>query len=246
MPENTPAPDTFPLLTGAQVEAYALVVRRQTCTELAAMLHRGGQTVAANLVVEDRDFTELARSLSAIPKASPSKPEHAAGCRGFACRCGCDRAEDCQDCHRCVCWRAECCAQVALDRVRRRERTAALRQLLDGVDRSMLTELRETAADAEEAALRSAVARRLQFLVPSDGRQYVVVFEAVDSKLGMGHADYSNQDVELYADGQDDPTETVDLDDAVLSRDLGALAELLRPDEGARLLVDLAPGETGD
>ncbi|MFE2750206.1 hypothetical protein ACFXKX_38960 [Streptomyces scopuliridis] len=32
VPENTPAPDTFPLLIGAQVEAYALVVRRQTCT----------------------------------------------------------------------------------------------------------------------------------------------------------------------------------------------------------------------
>ncbi|MGC5042432.1 hypothetical protein ACLQ16_03845 [Streptomyces albidoflavus] len=238
MPENTPASDSFPLLIGKQVEAYGLMVRRQTCTELAAMLRSDGQALAANLVEEDRDFTELSRSMTVIPQASA--PEHKAGCRVFGCRCGCDRAQDCQDCQRCVCWRSDCCAQRAVDAARREERTKALRRLLDGVGLAMLTELRETAAAAEEAALRHAVARRMRHLVPGGGRHYVsAVFEARDSKLCMGHADYSDQDVELYARGQDDPNETVDLNDEALSRSLGAFAELLRPDEGARLTVGL-------
>lgn len=55
----------------------------------------------------------------------------------------------------------------------------------------------------------------------------------------MGHADFSEHDLELYADGQDDPTEVVGLDDAVLPAALDAFAELLCPEEGARLVVDL-------
>ncbi|MFH0246434.1 hypothetical protein ACGRHY_29345 [Streptomyces sp. HK10] len=244
MPENTPAENSFPLLIGAQVEAYGLLVRRQTCTELAAMLRRDGQTLAANLVEDDRDFTELSRSLSAVPQAA--KPEHAAGCRAFDCRCGCDRAQDCQDCRRCVCWRAECCAEVAAQAARRAERATALRPLLDAFAPQALTELRQTVADAEEAALRRAVARRMRVLVPGAGHRYAVaVFEARDSKLCMGHADYSDQDVELYAQGQDDPSEAVDLDDAALSSALGALAELLRPDEGAQLTVGLEQAADG-
>ncbi|MFH8562030.1 hypothetical protein [Streptomyces sp. NPDC017988] len=57
------------------------------------------------------------------------------------------------------------------------------------------------------------------------------MFEARDRKLCMG--------LELYADAQDDPTEVVDLDDAVLPAALDAFAELLRPEEGARLVVGL-------
>ncbi|MEW2497434.1 hypothetical protein AB0942_28440 [Streptomyces nodosus] len=245
---DDPAPASFPLLVGAQVEAYALVVRRQTCDHLAAMLRDGGQALAANLVEEDRDFTEISRSLAVIPDAP--KTEHGAYCRPFDCRCGCDRAQTCYDCHRCVCWRVQCCAQVAVDGARARARKAALRRLLDGVGLAMLTELRETVAEAEEDALRDTIATRVRLLAPADCRPYSrVVFAARDSKLGMGHADYRVHDVELYDDeiGQDDgpedeqdcPAETVDLDDDVLSAALGTLAELLHPDEGADLTVDL-------
>jgi len=230
---------SFPLLVGAQVEAYALVVRRQTCDRLAAMLRADGQALAANLVEEDRDVTELSRSLAAVP--STLKREHGAYCRPFDCRCGCDRAQTCADCHRCVCWRAQCCAQVAADHARRQARKTALRSLLDTMGPAVLTELRETAADAEEAALRDVIARRVRLLAPGDGRQYdTAVFEARDSKLGMGHGDYRVCDVELYAPGQDDPNETADLDDDALCAALGTLAELLRPEEGADLTVDLA------
>ncbi|WP_333745635.1 hypothetical protein [Streptomyces sp. IBSBF 2950] len=240
LPDHTSPPEPVPLFIASQVEAFALVVRRQTCAELAEALRRDGQALAADFVEDDGAWTELTHSLSAIPKASTSGPEHGAGCRAFACQCGCDRAQDCQDCHRCACWRAQCCAHVAEDRVRREERTRALRQLLDTVDLTMLTELRETAAEAEEARLRSSIARRLRLLAPGDGRQYeTAVFDAVDAKLCMGHADYSERDVALYAVGQEDPNEIVDLDDAVLSSALGALAELLRPEEGAQLTVDL-------
>ncbi|NUL24945.1 hypothetical protein [Streptomyces lunaelactis] len=239
MPENTPTPDSFPLLIGAQVDAHALIVRRQTCDEVAAMLRAEGQTLAANLVEDDRDFTELSRSLAAIPAPAP-EAQHAAGCRAFDCRCGCTLTQECQDCGRCVCWRAECCAQEPVDRARGEEPKAALRRLLNGVGTAMLTELRETAAAAEEAALRHTVARRVRLLAPADGRRYeVAVFEAKDSKLCMGHADWDGRDVELYAPGQDDPNEAADWDDAVLSRALGSLAELLRPEEGARLAIVL-------
>ncbi|QDN54061.1 hypothetical protein [Streptomyces sp. S1D4-20] len=240
-PEETPAPDpsSFPLLVGAQVEAYALVVRRQTCDELATMLRDGGQSLAASLVGQDRDFTEISRSLAAIPAAP--KAEHGAFCRPFDCRCGCDRAQNCLDCHRCVCWRAQCCAQVAADGARARARKAALRRLLDAVDLAMLTELRETVADAEEDALRDTIARRVRLLAPADGCPYTeAVFSAGDfGRLGMGHADYSTRDVRLYIDGHRDPVKAVDLDDAVLSAALGTLAELLRADVGADLSVDL-------
>ncbi|MFF3256978.1 hypothetical protein ACFYWP_39760 [Actinacidiphila glaucinigra] len=103
----------------------------------------------------------------------------------------------------------------------------------------ILTELRETAAEAEEAALRATIRRRVRLQVPDDGRSYCrAVIEARDSKLCMGHADYRTYDVELYDDQQELP-QYVDLDDAVLSAALGSLAELLRPDEGAQLIVDL-------
>ncbi|MGI5337731.1 hypothetical protein ACQEVS_10180 [Streptomyces sp. CA-181903] len=125
-----------------------------------------------------------------------------------------------------------------------RERARGLRRLLDSLSLTMLSELRETAAASEEAALRRAVARRIRALVPGDGRQYVTaVLAARDSKLCMGHSDFSDRDVELYAAGQDDPNEIVDLDDAPLSGALGTLAELLRPDDGAQLVVDLVSGE---
>ncbi|MFF7117411.1 hypothetical protein ACFY91_34585 [Streptomyces albogriseolus] len=226
---------SFPLLIGAQVEAYALVVRRQTRDRLAAMLRDDGQTLAASLVEEDRDFTELARTLT-IPLPT-AKTEHGAYCRPFHCRCGCDQTQSCLDCHRCVCWRAQCCAQTPADRARTRASKAALRALLDGMDPAMLTELRETAAEAEEAALRAAVVRRVRLLTWADGPRWTrAVFDARDSKFGMGHADYRVHDVTLYEHGT---STTVDLDDDVLCAELGGLAELLRPVEGADLTVDL-------
>ncbi|WP_405749080.1 hypothetical protein OG232_03860 [Streptomyces sp. NBC_01411] len=72
-PADRPLP---PLLIGAQVEAYALVVRRQTCDDLAGELRNDGQVLAADLVNENRDFTEISRSLVAIPAAP--KTEHGA------------------------------------------------------------------------------------------------------------------------------------------------------------------------
>ncbi|WP_405749078.1 hypothetical protein OG232_03855 [Streptomyces sp. NBC_01411] len=110
----------------------------------------------------------------------------------------------------------------------------------------MLTELRETVAEAEEAALRDTIARRVRLLTPADGPRYThAVFAAYDSKLGVGHADYRLHDVELHEDedegqarGRGRPA-TVDLDDDVLSAALGTLAGLLRPDEGADLADDL-------
>ncbi|MFD4574252.1 hypothetical protein ACFWNK_19820 [Streptomyces sp. NPDC058417] len=242
-PADRPLP---PLLIGAQVDAYALVVRRQTCDDLAGELREDGQVLAADLVDDNRDFTEISRSLAAIPAAP--KTEHGAYCRPLDCRCGCDRAQNCLDCHRCVCWREQCCAQVATDYARARARKTALRALLDAVDPVMLTELRETVAEAEEAALRDTIARRVRLLTPADGPRYThAVFAAYDSKLGMGHADYRLHDVELHEDEDDDEDKhedeggpaTVDLADDVLSAALGTLAGLLRPDEGADLAVDL-------
>ncbi|MFD8903065.1 hypothetical protein [Streptomyces ardesiacus] len=243
MPEDQPTTptthhDSIPLLMGAQVEAFALLVRRETCTEIASMLRANGHSPAASLVDTDRDFTELSRSMAAIP-THIHEPEHAAGCRIFHCRCGCDPAQTCQDCRRCHCWRAQCCAQTVIDHERHRARTTALRTLLDNVGLQMLTELRQTVADAEEAALRHALSHRTRLLVPGNGRYAQAVFEAVDSKLGMGHADYSAHDVDLYAQGHDDPTEAIDLNDDVLLHLLGSLAALIRPAEGARLEVDL-------
>ncbi|MFG2795813.1 hypothetical protein [Streptomyces pseudovenezuelae] len=40
--------------------------------------------------------------------------DHREGCRPHDCRCACDRRQNCQDCHRCVCWRSECCAEKAI------------------------------------------------------------------------------------------------------------------------------------
>ncbi|MGW0536288.1 hypothetical protein [Streptomyces sp. NPDC003032] len=217
-------------------------MRRQTCDHLAGMLRDGGQMLAADLVEEERDITGISRPLAAVP-AVP-RTEHGARCRPFDCRCGCDRAQDCLDCHRCVCWRVQCCAQVAADYARGQARKAALRQLLDAVGPVMLTELRDTVAEAEEAALRDTIARRVRLLTPADGPRYTyAVFAAYDSKLGMGHADYRLHDVELQQDEDKHEDEggpvTVDLDDDVLSAALGTLVGLLRPDQGEDLIVDL-------
>lgn len=216
------------------------------------MLRDGGQMPAADLVEEDRDVTWISRVLVAVP-AVPAvpRPEHGARCRPFDCRCGCDRAQDCLDCHRCVCWRVQCCAQVAAGYARARARKAALRQLLDAVGPVMLTEFRETVIEAEEAALRDTIARRVRLLTPQvEGPRYThAVFAAYDSKLGMGHADYRLHDVELHEDEDEDEDKhededeggpvTVDLDDDVLSAALGTLAGLLHPDQGEDLTIDL-------
>lgn len=249
IPDNEPDPtpydsDSFPLLIGTQVEAYAAVVHRQTCDRLAAMLRDDGQTLAANLVEEERDFTQLARALAAIPPTA--KTEHGAYCRPFHCRCGCDQSQTCLDCHRCVCWRTQCCGQAAADRARTLARKAALRALLDSMDPAMLTELRETAAEAEEAALRAAVVRRVRLLTSADGPRWThATFNARDSMLGMGHADYRVHDVTLYDHGT---STIIDLDDDALCAVLGTLAELLRPEEGAHLNIDLdvSPGQSGE
>ncbi|MEV8600982.1 hypothetical protein AB0465_14005 [Streptomyces griseoviridis] len=205
---------------------------------LTGMLRDGGQMLAADPVEEDRDATQISHALAAVP-AVP-RTEHGAYCRSFDCRCGCARAQNCLDCHRCVCWRAQCCAQVATDHARARARKTALRALLDTVGPVMLTELRETVAEAQEAALRDTIARRVRLLTPADGPRYThAVFAACDSKLGMSHADYRLHDVELHEDEDKHEDETVDLDDDVLFSALGTLAGLLRPDEGADLAVDL-------
>ncbi|WP_225637398.1 hypothetical protein [Streptomyces solaniscabiei] len=186
----------------------------------------------------DRDVTELFRWAATLP-ALTHEPDHAAGCRVFHCRCGCDPAQTCQDCHRCLCWRAQCCAHRAVEAEQSRAWTTALRRVLDPIGLKTLTELRQTVADAEEAALRKALSHRTRLLAAGDGVYTLAVFGAVDGKLGMGHADYSDTDIDLYTQGQNDPTETIDLDDDVLSYLLGSLAALVRPDEGARLEVDL-------
>lgn len=40
--------------------------------------------------------------------------DHKEGCRPHDCRCACDWRQTCPDCHRCVCWRSECCAEKAI------------------------------------------------------------------------------------------------------------------------------------
>lgn len=239
MPENDPVEELLPLLVGEQVEAYARAIWRNTCTDVAAMLRRDGLPLSAGIVEAHRDLTELDHPVPARPEQADHKPD----CRAFDCRCGCARAQDCLDCQRCVCWRSECCAEVALQAARRAERTRAARPLLDLLDPQMLTAIRETVADAEENAWRRAVARRVRTLAPGRGQYSVAVFEAVETKLGMGHAGFVDRDVELYAEGQGDPNETVDLNDVVLARALGALSVLLRPMEGHRLVVYLDLGQ---
>ncbi|WP_327391348.1 hypothetical protein OG728_38360 (plasmid) [Streptomyces microflavus] len=203
----------------------------------------GPDAVRARLLEEeDRDINELARALPAI--STPAGwTEHGAYCRPFQCRCGCDQSQTCLDCHRCVCWRAQCCGQASADRARTSSRRTALRALLGPMTPAMLTELRQTAADAEESALRAAVARRVRLLTSAEGLRWTrVVFDARDSKFGMGHADYRVHDVTLH---DNDTSRIVDLDDDTLCAVLGTLAELLRPEEGADLSVDLddIPGQ---
>ncbi|MEU1145016.1 hypothetical protein ACFYO9_07890 [Streptomyces sp. NPDC005863] len=64
------------------------------------------------------------------------------------------------------------------------------------------------------------------------------MFEARDSKQCMGHADFSERGVELYVDGQNSPTEVVDLDERLVGG-AGRVRELLRQEKGARLVVDV-------
>ncbi|MDX2545899.1 hypothetical protein ACOT81_38210 [Streptomyces sp. WI04-05B] len=120
-----------------------------------------------------------------------------------------------------------------------RDSAAALRPLLDALQPEMLTAIRETVAGAEKAAWLRVVARRVRAIAP--GPYAVAVFANVGPKLGMGHDDYSARNVDLYAEAedQDEPSETCDFDDAALTRALGALAELLRPSDGAQLDVHL-------
>ncbi|MFI6686656.1 hypothetical protein [Streptomyces sp. NPDC050485] len=123
-------------------------------------------------------------------------------------------------------------------RARAREIASALIPGLATLDPVLLTAIRETVADAEEAAWRRVVARRVRAVAP--GPYTVAEFTAVETKYGYAHDDFSGRNVSLFADGQGDPNECVDLDDAELTRALGALSELLRPHEGAELSVDLA------
>lgn len=129
-----------------------------------------------------------------------------------------------------------------------RDNAAALRPLLDALQPEMLTAIRETVADAEKAAWQRVVARRVRAISP--GPYAVAVFANVGPKLGMGHDDYSARNVDLYAEAeaedQDEPSETCDFDDAALTRALGALAELLRPSDGAQLEVDLDQEDEGN
>ncbi|MFI1225915.1 MULTISPECIES: hypothetical protein [unclassified Streptomyces] len=114
----------------------------------------------------------------------------------------------------------------------------ALRDLLGRVEPVLLADLREAVAEVEEAALRQLVARRTRLFAATGGRavSYAVI-EARDSRLGMGHADYRTENVELH--GAHGTVDYVDIEDQTLSTALGTLAELLRPEEGADLTVDL-------
>ncbi|MFD7334876.1 hypothetical protein ACFV98_02585 [Streptomyces violascens] len=118
-----------------------------------------------------------------------------------------------------------------------REIASALTPGLAALDPVMLTAIRETVANAEEAAWRRVVARRVRAVAP--GPYDVAEFTAVETKYGYAHDDFSDRNVLLFAKGQGDPNECVDLDDAELTQALGALSELLRPNERAELSVDL-------
>ncbi|MGW0604117.1 hypothetical protein [Streptomyces sp. NPDC002640] len=238
MRESHPV-ELLPLLAGEQVEAYARAIWRQACTDVAEILARDGLPLSAGIVEAHRDLTELDHPAPTRPEQTTHKP----GCRAFDCRCGCPRAQDCSDCQRCMCWRSECCAEVALQAARRAEHTRAVRALLPLLDPQTLTAIRESAAEAEESAWRRVAARRVRTLVPGRDRYTIAIFEAMETKLGMRHAGFVGQDVELYAEGQSDPNEAVDLDDGELARALGALSALLRPVEGHRLVVDLHLGQ---
>ncbi|HWU05574.1 MAG TPA: hypothetical protein VN520_04085 [Streptomyces sp.] len=238
MRENHPIEELLPLLADEQTQAYARAIWRQACTDVAEMLARDGLPLSAGIVEAHRDLTELDHPAP----ARPERTTHKVDCRAFDCRCGCPRAQDCSDCQRCMCWRSECCAEVALQAARRAEHTRAVRALLPLLDPQTLTAIRESAAEAEESAWRRVVARRMRTLVPGRDRYTVAIFKAVETKLGMSHAGFVGQDVELYAEGQSDPNEAVDLDDGELARALGALSALLRPAEGHRLVVDLYLG----
>jgi hypothetical protein len=64
----------------------------------------------------DRNARAYALLQNALPllAAVLNPVDHKEGCRPHDCRCACDRRQNCQDCHRCVCWRSECCAEKAI------------------------------------------------------------------------------------------------------------------------------------
>jgi hypothetical protein len=53
----------------------------------------------------------LGPAMAPEQSAAPAPEGHRPGCAALDCRCGCPRAQNCQDCHRCVCWQAACCAE---------------------------------------------------------------------------------------------------------------------------------------
>ncbi|MGW3628026.1 hypothetical protein [Streptomyces sp. NPDC000880] len=94
-------------LDAAAIGADRASVEASRGLEAYAML-----TVAAEL---------LGPALAAVETAQADAAQHKDGCRPYDCRCGCNWQQNCQDCHRCVCWRAECCAEVALQGALERE-----------------------------------------------------------------------------------------------------------------------------
>ncbi|MFJ8752323.1 hypothetical protein ACIREO_23750 [Streptomyces sp. NPDC102441] len=63
---------------------------------------------------DDETRAQASRNLDAVRvhvTAARTAPGHRPQCSPRDCRCACPRTQDCQDCHRCVCWRASCCAE---------------------------------------------------------------------------------------------------------------------------------------
>jgi len=174
--------------------------------------------------------------LAVLDESSKTQLEHTPECRAFDCRCGCDREQDCRDCHRCVCWRSECCAEQALQGALQRHRVSALTARFERFAPAVLAATREAAATAEESYWRRAAAGRVRALTA--GPYAYAVFTAVESKRGADR--YSDQDVALYpGELNETVTERVGLPDKELTRALDALSELLHPREGEELAVDL-------
>ncbi|MFM9647810.1 hypothetical protein ACKI1S_16880 [Streptomyces galilaeus] len=88
------------------------------------LMHGENQTL---LDGEEAGHRAVAMLDAALPllAAVLNPVDHKEGCRPHDCRCACARWQNCQDCHRCVCWRSECCAEKAIRR-RAEERWARL------------------------------------------------------------------------------------------------------------------------
>lgn len=54
---------------------------------------------------------QASRNLAAVRAHAVPTSGHRPQCGPHDCRCACPRNQNCQDCHRCVCWRAMCCAE---------------------------------------------------------------------------------------------------------------------------------------